>query len=125
MHLGFTPFNHIARFQPWQVFEPQARRFGFAMTELPRLDGLGWRLDGSANNADRILDAPTFDGCSHQQTHEIKRFGLFALLAVKVTRAANRQMRAWRMGDHQIPAVTQYLLDRTLQVPLRITLTWQ
>jgi hypothetical protein len=34
-------------------------------------------------------------------------------------------MRAWRVGDHQIPAVAEYLLDWMLQVPLRIAFAWQ
>jgi len=34
-------------------------------------------------------------------------------------------MRAWWVGNHQIPAVTQHLLDWLLQVPLRIAFAWQ
>jgi len=34
-------------------------------------------------------------------------------------------MRAWRMSNHQIPSLAQNLLDRLLQVPLRIAFTWQ
>jgi hypothetical protein len=29
------------------------------------------------------------------------------------------------MGNHQIPAVTQHILDWLLQVPLRVAFTWQ
>ena len=34
-------------------------------------------------------------------------------------------MGAGRMGNHQIPSVAQNLLDRLLQVPLRIAFAWQ
>ena len=34
-------------------------------------------------------------------------------------------MCAWRVSNHQIPAVTKHLLYRLLQVPLRITFAWQ
>ena len=34
-------------------------------------------------------------------------------------------MGAWWVGDHQIPAITQHLLNWLLQVPLRITFAWQ
>ena len=34
-------------------------------------------------------------------------------------------MRAWRVSDHQIPSVTQHLLDWLLQVPFGVAFAWQ
>jgi hypothetical protein len=81
--------------------------------------------NGSADNAHRILDAPPIYWCRHQQAHEVQRLNLLLLLTVKVPAAANRKMRAWRMRHHQIPAISQYILNRLLQVPLRIGLALQ
>lgn len=50
---------------------------------------------------------------------------MFTLLAVEMPATRYRQMGAWRVSDHQIPSVTKHLLDRLLQVPLRIALAWQ
>ena len=50
---------------------------------------------------------------------------MFALLAVEVAAAGHREMSAWWMSNHQIPAITKHLLYRLLQVPLRIAFAWQ
>jgi urea transporter len=81
--------------------------------------------NGAANNADRVLDAPTIDWCRHEQPHKIQRLSLLALLAVEMPAAGHRQMRAWRVRNHQIPFVAQHLLDWLLQVPSRIAFAWQ
>jgi hypothetical protein len=47
------------------------------------------------------------------------------LLAMEMPAAGHRQMRARRMGNHQIPAITKHLLYRLLQVPLRVAFAWQ
>jgi len=39
--------------------------------------------------------------------------------------AGYRQMRAWRVRNHQIPAVAQHLLDWLLQVPFGVAFAWQ
>lgn len=125
MHLGFAATDHMRWLQPWQILQPQACRFGFTVTKPPRLNDLLGGGNGSADNADRILDTPAVDRRSHQQPHEVERFCLLALLAMKVAAARYRQMRARRMGNHQIPTIAKHLLDRLLQVPSRITFAWQ
>ena len=92
------------------------------MSELPRLDDLRWWRNGAANDADRVLDAPPVYRCGHKQSHEMERLGLLTLLAMKVPAAGHRQMGAWWMGDHQIPAIVKHFLNRLLQVPLLIAL---
>jgi hypothetical protein len=67
----------------------------------------------------------TGDRCRHQQAHEVESFSLFPLLAMEMPTAANRKMRARRMRHHQVPAIGQYLLDRMLQMPLRVSLAFQ
>ena len=123
MHLGFTATDHVAWFQSRQVLEPQASCLGFTMPKLPRLNDLMGGGNRAADDADRILDAPAINGRRHQQAHEIQRFRLLTLLAVEMPAAGHRQMRAWWMGNHQIPTVAEYLLDWPLQVPLRVALT--
>jgi len=125
MHLGFAATDHMRWLQPWQILQPQACRFGFTVTKPPRLNDLLGGGNGSADNADRILDTPAVDRRSHQQPHEVERFCLLALLAMKVAAARYRQMRARRMGNHQIPAIAEHIFDWLLQVPLRITFAWQ
>jgi hypothetical protein len=39
--------------------------------------------------------------------------------------AANGKMRTRRMRHHQIPTISQYILNRLLQMPLRISLAFQ
>ena len=125
MHLGFAAFNHVGGLQTWNVLEPQTGGLGFTVAKLPRLDDLLGGGNGAADNADRVLDAPAVDWCRHQHPHEVKRFGLLALLAVKMPATRYRQMRAWRMSNHQVPAITEQLLDWLLQVPLRVAFAWQ
>jgi hypothetical protein len=70
--------------------------------------------NGTADHANRVLNAPPVDWRCHQQTHEIKRFRLLTLFAVEMPAARYRQMRAWRVSDHQIPSVSKHLLDWSL-----------
>ena len=125
MHLGFAATDHVAWLQAWQVLEPQAGCLGFAVAKLPRLDDLMGGGNRAANNADWILDAPAVDRCRHEQPHKVQSLGLLALLAMEMPAAGHRQMRAWWMGDHQIPAIAQHLLYWLLQVPLRVAFAWQ
>jgi hypothetical protein len=125
MHLCFAAFDHIAGLQTWQVLKPQASCLGFTMPELPRLDDLMGGGNGAADDADRVLDAPPIYWCRHQQAHKVEGFRLFTLLAIKMPAARYRQMRAWRVGNHQVPAIAKHLFDWLLQVPLRVALAWQ
>jgi hypothetical protein len=91
----------------------------------PRLDDLMGGGDGSADNAHRILDAPAGDRCRHQQAYKVQCLNLLTLLTVKMPAAANRKMRTRRMRHHQIPAISQHILNRLLQMPLRVGLAFQ
>jgi hypothetical protein len=72
-----------------------------------------------------VFNAPPIYWCRHKQPHEIQRLSLLAMLTVKVPAAANRKMRTRRMRHHQIPAISQHLLHRMLQMPARIALALQ
>jgi hypothetical protein len=119
----FAALNHIGGSEPRQVVEPEAGGLGFPVPELPRLDDLIRWPDGGADHAHRIFDAPAWDRCIHQQAHKIERFGLLLLLSMEVARSADGEVSAWRVGDHQIPADVEHLLDGLLQVVARISLT--
>jgi len=125
MHASFTAINNLGWLEFWQVLKPQTCGLCLAMAELPWLDRLGWRPDSAANDADGVLDAPAVDRCGHKQPHKVQRLSLLAPFAVKMPAAGYRQMRAWRVGNHQIPAISKNLLYRLLQVPLRVAFTWQ
>ena len=84
-----------------------------------------WGGDGRRDHADRVLDAPARDWCIHQQAHEVEGFGLLALFAMEVAGTADGQMGAGWMGHHQIPAISQHLLNRALKVVAWVGLALQ
>ncbi len=105
MHYWLAAINDLRRPEYREIPKPQACGFRFAMAELPRLNQLRGGGNGSADDADRVLNAPSVDRCSHQQSHEIEGLGLLLLLAMEVPGAADSKMRAWRMGNHEIPSL--------------------
>jgi hypothetical protein len=125
MHLCLAPINYLRRLEQWQVLQPQAGCLGFAVAKPPWLDDLMGGGDGSADNAYRVFDAPPIYWCRHKQAHKVQRLNLLALLAVEMPTAANGKMRTRRMRHHQIPTISQYILNRLLQMPLRIGLAFQ
>lgn len=52
-----APFDNIGRDQLRQIFEPQARRLGFTMTELPRLNDLIRFTNLAADDAHGVLQS--------------------------------------------------------------------
>jgi hypothetical protein len=74
---------------------------------LPRLNDLIRRPDRAANHAHWVFDTPTRNGCGHQKPNKIQRITLLTLLAMEVTRTADRKVSARRMGHHQIPTFIQ------------------
>jgi hypothetical protein len=73
---------------------------------LPRLNDLIRLADGGADDAHRVFDAPAGDRGCHQQAHEVERLGLLALFAMEMPAAADGQMGAGWMGNHQIPTIS-------------------
>ena len=89
MDSGLAALHDIGGLEARQVIEPEAGGLCLTMAELPWLDDLIGRPYGSADDADRIFNAPAVDWCCHQKPHKIERLGLFTLLAVEVARSAD------------------------------------
>ena len=106
VNLGLTTLNANRWHQTRQVLQPKACGLHLPMAELPGLDDLLRWGNRGANHTDWVLDTPAWDWCGHQQADKIKGFGLLLLLPMKMTAAADGQMGAGRMGNHQIPAVS-------------------
>ncbi len=105
MHNRLAAINDLRRPEHREILQPKACGFRFAMAELPRLNQLRGGGNGSADDADRVLNAPAIDRRCHQQSHEVEGLSLILLLAMEVPGAADSKMRAWRMGNHEIPSL--------------------
>lgn len=103
MHSRLSAFHDVCRLERRKVFEPETSRFGFAVTELPRLDDLVRLADFAADDADGVFDADARDGSVHEHTNEVQRLCLFFLPLFEPPRTRHRQKPARRMGNHQIP----------------------
>jgi hypothetical protein len=83
------------------------------MAKLPRLDDLIWFPDLAGDDRNWIFEGDSGDGCRQKHCDEIKRRLLSSVRSFgwEMTSTGNGQMRAWRMGDHQIPSVTYYVAN--------------
>lgn len=76
MHPCLPPLNDVGRDQYRKILQPQARRLGLAMPELPRLYHLIRLPDVTANDTYWVLNRDLLNRCGHQQPHELQRFCL-------------------------------------------------
>ena len=99
------------------------------MAELVRLNYLIGFPDSRANATDWIFECNARDWRVQQERHKGKRISLLGLLFLEPAGSADRQMGAWRMGNHQIPStiesvfhialiVMAVILGRPVTVPL-------
>jgi hypothetical protein len=86
------------------------------MAELVRLDDLIRLANPAADHRHWVLQCYAWDGGIHQRSHKLQRFRLFDLLAMEMAGTTDRKVGAWRVGNHQIPPVTQNLANVTLYV---------
>src|SRR5580692_10414516 len=77
------------------------------MPELPRLDDLVRLADVGTDDTDGVLDGDPLDRSVHEGLYEAQRLGLLLALSLEPARPRDRQMRAGRMGHHEIPYVAQ------------------
>lgn len=108
--------HYIGGGQGRQALQPQAGGFGRLMPKLPRLYDLVGLPDPARYDANRVLQRDARDRCGQQQAHEVQRLRLFLRLILEPTRAADGEVRAWRVGNHQIPPVPQDILHLALVV---------
>jgi hypothetical protein len=110
--------NHLGRDQFWQVLQPQTGGLDLAVTEHPWLDYLVWLAYHRRNNRHGIFKSNPFNGCRQKPTNEVQSFGLLILLVLEPSGTTDSQMRAWRVGDHQVPSIAQQLEYIALEVML-------
>jgi hypothetical protein len=90
------------------------------MPELPRLDDLVGLSYPAADNAHRVFKAYPGDWSGQEKTDKLKGFSLPAVasLRFKEASAANCQVRAWRMADHQVPLLDDAGTEQMAHVTL-------
>ena len=122
-----TALDAVTGDKPRQILQPKAGGLHLSVPMLPRLDDLIRFPYGRADHADGILDAPTRDGGVHQKANKAQGLALASVpnFLGEVAAAAHSKMRAGRMGNHQVPLLIEDLLDRLLQMPLRIAFAFE
>lgn len=120
----FATFDDFAWRKWWEIFEPQARCFGFSVPVLPWLYYLVRLADSGTYDADRIFKCDMMDWRIQQQAHEVQGFGLLALLGREPTRPADCEMRARRVCHHDVPSFVQDVAHVALIV-LAWIVAWQ
>lgn len=103
----FPAVGDIRGSQPRQTLQPQAGCLGFAVPKHPRLDYLVRLADHAGNNTDGIFNTDPWNVRFHQQFNEIKSLFLLLFLFVKPASSTDREVGAWRVGNHQVPPVIQ------------------
>ena len=125
MHSRHSSINNLRWAQQRKILEPQARRFDFAVPILPRLDHLVRLSDARGNDRDWVLQRDLRHRRIEQKPNERERLGLLLLLQMKPTCTRNGEMRARRMGHHQIPALAQQRHYVPLDVVGRVRIAGQ
>lgn len=90
-----------------QIFEPEARCFCFSVAELPRLDDLIRFADLAGYDADRIFYGYAFYWSGHKASNEVERLLLLVSFFGEPASAGYRQVRTWRVRDHEVPLVVE------------------
>jgi hypothetical protein len=67
---GFAAFHDVGGGEGWEVFEPEAGGFGFAVAELPRLDYLGGFADAAGDDGDGVFEGDAFHGGVEEELNE-------------------------------------------------------
>jgi hypothetical protein len=118
VNAGLAPIDNGGGLQQRQVLEPEARCFGFAMPELPRLDNLVRLAYLAADDADGVLYGDAFNRRIHEGLNEIQGALLATVrnLLCEVAGAGYRQIGAGRVGNHQVPSADQMIENVTSQV---------
>ena len=125
MHTRRPSIDYLCGDQLGQVLQPQAGCFRFSVPELPRLDDLIGTTDGRADDGHGILQCDPWNGGIQESAHKIQGRSLFLPLVLEPPRSADGQMRAWWVGNHQIPSFIQDLQDVPLVMMWRIVLARQ
>ena len=106
----------VGRGQQGEALEPKASRLRLAVPVLPRLNDLRGLRDAGRDDADRILQGNLGDGTTKERANEVEGGLLKPLLTFEPSSAADREMSARRMCNHQIPIVAEKRRDITYDV---------
>ena len=106
----------VGRGQQGEALEPKASRLRLAVPVLPRLNDLRGLRDAGRDDADRILQGNLGDGTTKERANEVEGGFLKPLLTFEPSSAADREMCARRMCNHQIPIVAEKRRDITYDV---------
>ena len=86
------------------------------MPMLPWLHDLIRLADSRADLADGVLNGDAGDGRIHEGTHEGEGLGLLVEFVLPPAGTAHREVGAWRVGDHHVPAIMQHVEHTTVVV---------
>src|SRR6185312_14568841 len=118
MHASFTACNDACGHEQRQTLEPKTSSLGFTMAELPRLNHLVRLANPAADDADRVFQSDTRNRSRQELGNEHKRPLLHTAgaLGFKVPGTGDRQVRAGRMTNHQVPAIANHIENVALVV---------
>lgn len=82
----------------------------------PRLDYLIRLPDVRRDHRHRIFNGDALDRRVHQGPDKVQRFRLLGALVFEPSCAADREVGAWRMGNHQVPSFVENRTDVALEM---------
>ena len=98
MDFVLAAFDYLSGGKGWEVFEPEAGGFGFAMAKLPRLDDLGGFADAAGDDGDGVFEGDAFHGGIEEELDEGEGFGLFDLFVFEPAGTTDGEVGAGRVG---------------------------
>jgi hypothetical protein len=85
---------------------------------------LGRFPDSTGDDRHWVLQSDSRNGGFEQGAYKVECLLLLALFELEPSRAGNSKMRAWRMGNHHVPALVKDLAY-VANVMLTVVLRWQ